>query len=259
MCKSNTGAAASELEIISYTIPVEKFQNVPVPERAFLVQLGWLCNDLMFYQKLLIGLTNQESSEQIQKDANAAQTLCCLRALSGRLYEAWEMLRTSYFSGISNNYQPKLDSIGRNALDGIKAVFSAKSCPIREMRNLFAFHTCNRAISNALASIDDSVRLNLYLAEKNGNSLYWFAEEVVGNGMLKLFPGDSKQCQMEKFQDDCFNLVALFTDFAQSAISVFLETYLEEDIQEKANFRQRICVEESLSQFSIPFFLRIDE
>lgn len=91
----------------------ETFLKIPENERVFFVQLGWLCNDFMMFNRPLIAIGNNEAPTEPFERGNSSLILSACRLFAGRLCEGWEMLQTSFFRNqVSKDYSPTREQSG---------------------------------------------------------------------------------------------------------------------------------------------------
>jgi hypothetical protein len=139
---------------------------------------------MRIHHKLLF-FTNRKSELEAEQRGFFAQRHFVTRMLVGTLFEGWRMFEKSFFgSAISKKYESQLEEPGKSDLDELKKYFGKKNI-IGELRNKFAFHYDADKIRSELSLVSADDPSHIYLAEVQGNSLYYVAEEIVGLAMLR--------------------------------------------------------------------------
>jgi hypothetical protein len=118
-------------------------------------------------------------------EARNAQFLTLGRLLTGRIYECWRLLQSAFFqTRISRSYEPRVDEKARGALEALKKYFGRINL-IENVRNKFAFHYEPDQIAAGHAKLGDGDPLDVYLSKTNANTLYVFADAIVGRALME--------------------------------------------------------------------------
>lgn len=120
-----------------------------------------------------------------------AQALVVGRILTGKIYECWNLLRAAFFgSGVSRTYHSRFDAEALSALDALKRYFGRDNL-IAKVRNEHAFHYDVNQVKAGYHTLVEGDPLDAYLSQTNANTLYAFADTIVGRAMLEsIMPGD---------------------------------------------------------------------
>ncbi len=76
------------------------------PERKLFIAAAHAANEITVLQKALVRSMGFPANQDEAKKATSTQNLVLAKLLAGKLNEAWQMLRTCYFSGISRELNP---------------------------------------------------------------------------------------------------------------------------------------------------------
>jgi hypothetical protein len=169
----------------------QQLDRIPENERRLLVLIAHVGNELNVFAKLFHFAAGSASEEGVLGQAENAQALVLARTLTGKIYEFWMLLQSSFFGpALSKEYEPQLDEEARAALQALKRYFGRDNL-IDTVRNKFAFHFSPDQIDAGYNSIVENDPLQIYLAKENVNTLYAFADTIVGRAMLEAIrPGD---------------------------------------------------------------------
>lgn len=169
----------------------QRLANLSSDERVLLLLLGYSANQIMMLQKLVWFCTNRPPVEDaIERVGSVAQTQMILRLLVGVLSESWRLVSSRFLgSKLGREYGDILSKSGKDALDNLKQQFGRSSL-ITKIRNNYAFHfpdsTDIEAAFEATASEpEQSSNWNAYFSDYNANTLFQFAEFVVGHGIMQ--------------------------------------------------------------------------
>ncbi|HTT07406.1 MAG TPA: hypothetical protein VMH34_01240 [Gammaproteobacteria bacterium] len=205
-----------------------KLRQIPEKERALFVLLGHVVNEVNVLNKTFYLCTQFQDEPKWRSHAHTSQALVFARLLIGKLYEGWNLLRKGYFeSQISKIYDEKLHPEASKAPDDLKKYFGRENL-IETIRNNFSFHY---SLPDALIGLGQAIteeELLIYLAENNGNTLYYFSEIVINAALLEaVVEGDPKKA-LERLMDESAKVVNWFNELASGIMVHVIETYLLE-------------------------------
>lgn len=209
-------------------IKIADLKNVPELERALFVMLGHLVNELNVLNKTFYLCSQFKEEPKWRTHAHTSQALVFARILVGKLYEGWELLRKGYFeSQISKRYDEKLNEEAKNGLGKLKQYFGRDNL-IKDIRNNFAFHYSVEDAKSVLARELNEDELIMYLAENNGNTLYYFSEYVVNYALLEAIEKGDPGKALERLISESAKVVSWFNDLAGGIMAHITEEYLLE-------------------------------
>jgi hypothetical protein len=236
------------------SLPKANIAGIPDLELAFYVHVGHLRNELMTIEKFLVWTLNNPPGE-ILSDLNVSQDLVIIRLLAGKLWEGWQLLQVSYFATkVSQSIASKLSRETSQALTELKNYFS-RTNDIDMIRNEFAFHYSPDRIREQLAKVEDTDQLSIYLAEKNVNCFYQFAEAIADSAMLEAVHQGDFDAAIKKLSTRVMNVTLTFIEFCDGCLNYMMETYLLAG-QDPVNIRKvKLSGLLRKDQITLPFFV----
>ena len=179
------------MQLHKVTLSREQLERIPPGERQLLILVAHAANEIGALSKLFHFAAGSASEEGVVGQAENAQALVLARALTGSIYEFWQLLQKSFFGpALSKSYEPKLDAEAKDALQCLKRYF-ARDNIIGTVRNRFAYHYSPDQVDAGFAALTDDDPLQIYMAKHNANTYYAFGDTIVGRAMLEaICPGD---------------------------------------------------------------------
>ncbi|MCX5908449.1 MAG: hypothetical protein NTY64_15010 [Deltaproteobacteria bacterium] len=238
-----------------WNIGKAKFEKVPEPERTLIIGFGHIENEVNVLQKLLYWTSPSEKELEVIRKAHSTQALTVAKLLAGKLWEAWQFLRQSYFeSRISADYDKFLKDDGKEALAYLKRYFSRDNI-VSRIRNDFAFHYSVNRIGQGFSLPPDTDEWQIVLSEARGNSLYYLADLVANYAMLNsIDPHDHKK-GMDRLIKEIINISKHFITFIDACWIIVGDRYLRK-------LGEGIPVQElnledcpTIDEVEIPFFI----
>lgn len=212
------------MRLIRTVISATALNAMASDERVLVVSLAHAANEINVFRKLTLLSSNFDRSSKWQQDAQTCQFLALLRVTTGKLYEAWQLLGTTYFrSKLSIDYKDKLDSNGQDAIAFLKTYFGRADSLVAKVRNEFAFHYRSEHLGTTVVDPDDQQELSLYLSEIPGNILYYFAEHIAGTALLKTVGTPDLRLAVGKLLTEVAEVISQFNTFSQVLISVLID------------------------------------
>lgn len=171
----------------------EQLDRIPPAERRLLVLIAHAANDIGALSKLFHFAAGSAADSGVLGQAENAQALVLARAVTGSIYEFWQLLQTSFFGpALSKIYEPQLDAEAQDALQALKRYFGRENL-IGTVRNKFAYHYSPDQVDAGYAVLTEDDPLQIYLAQHNANTFYAFGDTIVGRAMLEAIrPGDHR-------------------------------------------------------------------
>ena len=207
-------------------IRLTDLRKIPEKERALFVLLGHLVNELNVLNKTFYLCSQFKEEPKWRTHAHISQALVFARVLVGKLYEGWELLRKGYFeSQISIRYDENLNEEAKEGLGKLKQYFGRDNL-IKEIRNNFAFHYSVEDAKSVLGHELNEEELLMYLAENNGNTLYYFSEYVVNYALLEAIVKGDPGKALERLIDESAQVVSWFNNLASGIMVHITEEYL---------------------------------
>jgi len=229
---------------------------MPEAERDLLLVVGHLSNELNIFNKLFYWCSNNFSAkEPALRKAHSAQALALARVLAGKFAESWVILRKVYFaSRLSKEYHSLLTPEALEALDNLRKYFG-KANLVHTIRNRFAFHYDLAEIRSGFALPNDLEEWDIYLAESNGNTLYYVADLVANYALLNsIVPGDLKAA-MESLIQELIQVGGWFIAFLGGCMIVLGERYLLDEEGNPVVTEIGLPNTPSLDEIEIPYFV----
>jgi hypothetical protein len=165
------------IEVYRIPIPKERLRALPKDERVLLLLLGYVSNQVLMLQKLLIYATTLDPKDEVEQHATGVQTQMLVRIAVSAAFEAWRLIETRFLSNpLAKDYMGRLDRDGLQALEELKRHFG-KSALLLAIRNNFGFHYPETADAEAafLAAADDpgfDDMWKVYFSQHGFNSLF---------------------------------------------------------------------------------------
>jgi hypothetical protein len=171
-------------------IPVSKdlLRKMPEEERALLILLGYVANQINLLSKLVIFSSNR-TPDGVEQALSAAQTQMLARLVIGVLNEGWELIRKRFLrSSIGRDYRPRLDAGGGAALAELQKTFGGSNI-INKIRSNYAFHhpynsDVNAAFETAANDPAWDGEWNWFFSHSAYNSFYFPSDFIIMHGML---------------------------------------------------------------------------
>lgn len=172
------------MKVHSLVVSGKVLKSMPIDDQIHVVQLSHLANSVSILQKLL-AYTYKKSDIDLVWKANIAQGSLVGRMLGGVIVEGWKVLGPFLSSTRGREVAPKFSDKGQKYMKSLVS-YLGKPNPIKKLRNKFAFHFDRKAIENELELVADNRAYHLYLGAHQGNSLFYLAEEIVGDAMINV-------------------------------------------------------------------------
>jgi hypothetical protein len=215
------------MKIHKWKIKLTDLRKIPENERVLFVLLGHLVNELNVLNKTFKLCSQFPEEPKWRTHAHTSQALVFARVLLGKMYEGWKLLEKGYFhSQLSRHYHDKLNEEAKEGLGKLKQYFGKGDNLIKEIRKKFAFHYSLEDVKSALGDELDEEELVIYLAETNGNTLFYFSEYIVNHALLEAIVKDDPEKALERLINESSKVVSWFTDVATGITAQIAEEYL---------------------------------
>jgi hypothetical protein len=214
------------VKVNRWRVDREKLRAIPENERALFVLLGHAVNEINILNKTFYLSTQFSEEPKWRAHAHVSQSLVFARALTGKLNEAWQLLQSGYFqTQLSREYHQHLEASVVDALDKLKKYFGRKNL-IEVIRNRFAFHY---SFDDAKAVLERDLpddEMVMYLAEDQGNTLYYFSELVVNTALLDALEAGTEEQALSRLMGESARVVSWLNDVAGGIMFRVVEKYL---------------------------------
>ncbi|OYW05972.1 MAG: hypothetical protein B7Z61_04310 [Acidobacteria bacterium 37-71-11] len=164
---------------------LQGFNKLTEVERAFLILLGGLANDLTILGKLEAAADRQPTDE-LELKANAVLQLVLLRLLGARIWQSWKLLEGYYQGPVLKEstwlrdhtaIQEGINKLKRKLRDG---------CVWERIRSEFAYHYDADALAHALSNDVLGGEFELVSGERVINSFFISSEAAIWFSILKV-------------------------------------------------------------------------
>lgn len=224
-------------------------------ERSLVLQLGHVCNELAFLNKLLLVVSDTER-EGVERVGATTQAMIVSRLFIGKVFEAWRMIGKQYFgSDLRAEFDPLLPDEAQQSLHRLNKTFGSDNL-LSIIRNKFAFHYLAEHIDEIVGLLPDEHEFRLITAGSYDNTLYAFAEDVVTYGMLNKTKESSPQDAMDKLIGDLVSVSGNLLNYASHLLAVILHSRLGVPLTESEAEYQTVHVDTDIETFKMPFFFK---
>jgi hypothetical protein len=237
----------------------EQLDRIPDGERRLLVLVAHASNELNALAKLFHFAAGSAADDGLTSQAETMQAMVLARILTGKIHEFWQLLQNSFFGAqLSREYQPLLDTDSAIALKELKMYFGKENL-VALVRNKFAFHYAGDQIDAGYAALVDGDPLEIYLAKHNANTLFSFAETIVGRSMLEAIrPGDPVGA-FESLVAETSKLVGYIAEVSAGVMVVCVQRHIGANLYELGAKVISVDAVPDSQGVRIPFFTDIQE
>jgi len=247
------------IELHQIDLTKQQLDRIPEPERRLLVLIAHAANELNALAKLFHFAASSASESGLIGQAENAQALVLARVLTGKIFEFWQLLQTSFFGAqLSREYQPLLDIDAHTALDELKRYFGGQNL-VSMVRNKFAFHYSPDQVDAGYKSLIEGDPLQVYLAKRNVNSLYAFADTIAGRAMLEAIQPGDHQAAFDSLITQTSKAVRDIGAVIDGLMVVCFRKYIGTSLYELGAKVIQIEGIPEAQKVSIPFFIEIPE
>ncbi|MFI5295975.1 MAG: hypothetical protein ACHQ0Y_13245 [Thermodesulfovibrionales bacterium] len=167
------------MKVNRWQIDSKKLRVIPEDERVLFILLGHAVNEINILRKTFYLFSQFSEEPRWRAHVHTSQSLVFARILTGKLFEAWELLRKGYFgTRLSHEYDQHLDTEIKEALKSLKQYFGRDNL-IDTIRNRFAFHYSPNDAKAILEHSLPNEEMVMYMAPDEANTLYYASEFVV--------------------------------------------------------------------------------
>lgn len=225
---------------------------MPENERVLVVVLGHIANEINVLQRLIMMAHDLDDNPgPAETQGRTAQTMCLMRLLVGKLYEAYRTIKTHYLdAGLHQQIERCLDKNTIDALREFVEYFSQPKNNLNVLRNKISFHNDWEFSRQNLRSIPDDAALFIYTDETAGNTLFQFADICAAFIMSNYAkPGDFTT-GLDEVTNEAVRLAGRIICFSSACLGVMISrrvTLTEEEVELRSAPK--------LGDVRIPFFM----
>jgi len=247
------------LTLRKFTLPKHELARLSAADRELFFLSGHILNELNSLNKVF-GWCLRSGSESQSKTVNVAQgmqSMIYARVLAGKLWEAWEALRATWFaSRRSPMLEQRLHEDSMAALTEIKKYFSHSNI-IFDVRNSFAFHYSAAKLAEKWEAVAEGDGLQIVLGGTIGNNIDLAAETIANAALFNAANKADLEAGMAKFLDEVQKMASHLTTFLEGVTLVFLQDVLGTNFAARTT-EEQIDVQQSFAEVQIPYFCAPD-
>jgi hypothetical protein len=252
--------APTALRIRKFSLQKAQLATLSAAERDLFFLSGHILNELNSLNKVFSWCLRSggDSETQTSRLAQGIQSMIYARVLAGKLWEAWEALRATWFSSKpAPAFVQGLHPDAQASLSALKGYFS-RSNLIFNVRNSFAFHYSAEKLSAHWEEVAHGDGLHIVLGGTIGNNIDLGAELITNAALFRAAHPTDLAVGMQTFLDDVQSMASHFTNFLEGVTLVLLRKTLGDDFRNQGT-EEEIIVNQSFSQVRIPYFCAPDE
>ena len=252
--------APTTLRIRKFSLRKAQLATLSAAERDLFFLSGHILNELNSLNKVFSWCLQSggDSETQTSRLAQGVQSMIYARVLAGKLWEAWEALRSTWFSSRpAPAFVQGLHPDAQTSLSALKGYFSQSNL-IFDVRNSFAFHYFAGKLSEHWEEVAHGDGLQIVLGGTIGNNIDLAAELITNAALFRTAHPTDLAVGMQTFLDDVQSMAGHFTTFLEGLTLVLLRKTLGEDFANQGT-EEEVIVNQSFSQVRIPYFCAPDE
>lgn len=252
--------APQNLRLQKFSLGKHQLAKLTDAERDLFFLSGHILNELNALNKVFGWCLRSggEDESQISRVAQGMQSMIFARILAGKLWEAWEALRSTWFSSKpSPALVQGLHPDSQAALFALKAYFSHSNL-IFSVRNSFAFHYSAGKLTEHWEHVARGDDLQIVLGGTVGNNIDLAAETFANVALFKAAHPTDLESGMGVFLNDVQSMAGHFTTFLEGVTLVFLKEILGDHFAEQAA-EEDVTVNQLFSEVRIPYFCAPDQ
>jgi hypothetical protein len=249
------------ITVVKIPVPKDRLRAMPEDERALLILLGYVANQINLLSKLVIFSSNK-TPDGVEQALCGAQTQMLARLVVGVLNEGWELISKRFLqSPIGRDYRPRLDAGGTAALDQLKKTFGGSNI-INKIRTNYAFHHPYNSDVNAAfeAASNDAAwdaDWNWFFSHSAYNSFYFLSDVVIMHGMLSAVGETDLIAAQDKLMAEVRSVSENMSQFIMALTAAFWAKHFGSEMTGK------VCsiISDAPGAFDvwIPFFMEIPD
>lgn len=253
--------AQRSISVHRVTVTEDALASLPSEERNLLFLAGHIINELNSLNKVFAWCLNphpNESPSKLNSLAQGVQAMVYARTVAGKVWEAWEALKASWYRNkLSIRLQPLLHPEANESHNSLKSYFG-RANPINTIRNSFAFHYSGQALSEHWKEAVDGTHFEAVFGGTIGNNLHLGAELIANAALLRGIGGPNQEENLQRFFDDVQTMARHMVSFLEGVTLLIIERAIGARVGTVAT-PDSVAVTQPYSAVSIPYFCAPDE
>jgi hypothetical protein len=247
------------MQLHHFQLTRKQLDAIPEAERTLIVLLAHAANELSVLGKMLHFSSISLGEHSLLIQARNAQFLALGRLLTGRIYECWKLLQSAFVqTRLSKAYEPRFDEKARDALEALKKYFGRTNL-IENVRNKFAFHYDPDQIAAGYATLSDGDPLDVYLSKTNANTLYVFADTIVGRSLMENISPSDHTKSIAALLDETSAAIAWLNEVIGACLLTCLELHVGGNLYSLGAQAVEIDGAPDWKNIPLPFFIEITD
>lgn len=247
------------LDLRRIPIPIALLEKLGREQRSFLLLGGHALNELNSLNKAFLAATNNKvetDTKQIEGLAAGLQGMVFARLLAGKLFEAWELIRTRFLgrSGFVDEMSPMLHPDATRALTELKEYYEKQRNGIVYIRNNYAFHDTEKLMERHWRRSAERHPMEWILGGTIGNNLFTGGTATCNMSVFDLYDAQHLGRGMDGFFNELYDIVRKTTTCLEGINLVILERAAGERIAALPHLTVRINPPRADS-IRIPYFM----
>jgi hypothetical protein len=242
------------MEFIGIKFTKEALDKMEENEKIFLIQFGEFLNEINILYRCFFATSNSEGESEVEKKSKAGQLFLFIRLLASKLYEGWNILRTSYFgSQLSKTIEIKLEKEASESLAIIKKYFSNKN-NLEIIRNKIGFHYDNKIVKDGLNNLEsvEAEDLKISMTHSRGNCFYSLSDVIMFSGMRKNLEVPNLDEFLDHLMGEIIQLCSAFQNFGDESLWIIILKYQGSITEQKKYNVTNIALH---SEIKLPFLI----
>ncbi len=211
------------------SVSPEQLQGLPEFERNLLFLAGHVLNEINALNKAFIwslGTSTGDDVSRLKGLAQGVQALIFARVLAGKLFEAWEELKSSWSRNkLALRLAPSLHPIAAESLTHLKKYFGKRNA-IARIRNSVGFHYSASALGRTWRDAVGTGNYDCIFGGTISNNLNLSAEAVANAAMLEIVGKSSVEESLQSFFEEVQGISEHMTTFLEGVTHLLLERAL---------------------------------
>lgn len=237
----------------SFELSPKISKRIPLDERVCFLTLGHMANELSILRKLVLVSDRSHGLSEIERHAQATQSLMLIKLFALKSCAGYEFVKKQANRSFMKSYLRDPDSGMRNIIAELDRYFDG-DCLLKFMRNKFAAHYDEKVIKSLVENSSDQPHY-LYVAEQQGHTLYFAAEEKMFEALETQAESDEGiGSVMGRLIDDVDMVAGLLTECAQGYMIVVGKRYAK-SAWKPANISSEEVVLVPAEDVTLPFFI----
>jgi hypothetical protein len=247
------------LTLYRVTVSKAKFNSIPEPERLLFIRFGHLIDEINTLLRIFLWSVPSQTLQEEEMNGRLAQNMVIARVLTGKLYEAYGLIKKHYIGErIAEIYDPLLDDIARDAYLHLKRYFSKPNL-IKIVRNKYAFHYSHDELKKLLRLIPLEDNLIFYFSEDSRNNFLCSADVIINHAMLESIESGRSDKAQRRLEEDTVKITKWLRQFITCYIYAVMKKHLGNSFKEMG--AQEITIQQPAkdTEIELPYFLSFEE